>query len=106
MGSSPTRPTSSAAVPTRASCWHRPRAQTQPEVEPAPESEISPRADQEAGGQSGPDDQAARLDRLVGQTAKAALRFAAEEATRKARAEYAARLEREAHAEPEHIVRA
>ena len=83
-----------------------PKRKPQPEVEPASESEISPRADQEADGQSGPDDQAARLDRLVGQTAKAALRFAAEEATRKARAEYAARLEREAHAEPEHIVRA
>ena len=78
----------------------------QPEVEPASESENSPRTDQEADGQSGPDNQAARLDRLLGQTTEAAQRFTAEEPIRKARAEYAARLEREAHAEPEHIVRA
>jgi hypothetical protein len=78
----------------------------QPEAEPASEPENSPGADQEADGQSGPDDQAARLDRLLGQATEAAQRFTAEEATRKARAEYTARLEREAHAEPEHIVRA
>jgi hypothetical protein len=78
----------------------------QPEVEPASEPGNSPEADQEADGQSGPDDQAARLDRLLGQATEAAQRFTAEEATRKARAEYAARLEREAHAEPERIVRA
>ena len=77
-----------------------------PEVEPASEPENSPGADQEADGQSSPDDQAARLDRLLGQATEAAQRFTAEEATRKARAEYAARLVREAHAEPEHIVQA
>ena len=83
-----------------------PERNSQPEVEPASESENSPGADQEADGQSGPDDQAARLDRLLGQATEAAQRFTAEEPTRKARAEYAARLEREAHAEPEHIARA
>jgi hypothetical protein len=83
-----------------------PKRNPQPEVEPASEPENSPGTGQEADGQSGLDDQAARLDRLLGQAAEAAQRFTAEEATRKARAEYAARLEREAHAEPEHIVRA
>ena len=83
-----------------------PERNPQPEVDPASESENSPGADQEADGQSGPDNQAARLDRLLGQTTEAAQRFTAEEPIRKARAEYAARLEREAHAEPEHIVRA
>ena len=83
-----------------------PERNPQPEAEPASEPENSPRADQETNGQSGPDDQAARLDRLLGQTTEAAQRFTAEEATRKARAEYTARREREAHAEPEHIVRA
>ena len=83
-----------------------PERNPQPEAEPASEPENSPGADQEADGQSGPDDQAARLDRLLGQATEAAQRFTAEEAARKARAEYAARLEREAHAEPEHIVRA
>ncbi|MGH3205652.1 MAG: MobF family relaxase [Streptosporangiaceae bacterium] len=82
-----------------------PERNPQPEVEPAPEPENSPGADQEADGQAGLDDQAARLDRLLGRTTEAAQRFTAEEATRKARAEYAARLG-EAHAEPEHIVRA
>ena len=83
-----------------------PERNPQPEAEPASESENSPGADQEADGQSGPEDQAARLGRLLGQATEAAQRFIAEEATRKARAEYAARLKREAHAEPEHIVRA
>jgi TrwC relaxase/AAA domain len=83
-----------------------PERNPQPEVEPASEPENRPRADQEADGRSGPDDQAARLDRLLGQATEAAERFTAEEAARKARAEYAARLEREADAESEHIVRA
>ena len=83
-----------------------PERNPQPEAEPLSEPENSPGTDQEADDQSGPDDQAARLDRLLGQATEAAQRFTAEEATRKARAEYAARLEREAHAEPEHIVRA
>jgi hypothetical protein len=83
-----------------------PERDLRPEAEPASESENNPRADQEADGQSGPDAQAARPDRRLGQATEAAQRFTAEEAPRKARAEYAARLEREAHAEPEHIVRA
>jgi hypothetical protein len=83
-----------------------PERNPQPEVEPASESENNPGADQEADGQSRPNDQAARLDRLLGQATEAAQRFTAEEPTRKARAEYAARLEREAHAEPERIARA
>ena len=83
-----------------------PERNPQPEAEPALEPENNPGADQEADGQSAPDDQAARLDRLLGQATEAAQRFTAEEATRKARAEYATRLEREAHTEPERIVRA
>ena len=83
-----------------------PERNPQPEAEPMSEPESSPGADQEADGQSGPDDQAARLDRLLGQATEAAQRFTAENAAREARAEYAARLEREAHAEPEHTVQA
>ena len=78
----------------------------QPEPEPMPEPDSTPGAGQEAGGRSGPDDQAARLDRLLGQTTEAAQRLTAENAARQARAEYSARLEREAHAESEHIVHA
>ena len=85
--------------------WPPERA-PQPEPEPVPEPESSPRSDPEAVGQSGPDDQAARLDELLGRAAEAAQRFAAENAGREARAEYAARLEREAYAEPEHTVQA
>ena len=83
-----------------------PERNPQPEAEPVSEPESSPGADQEADGQSGPDDQAARLDRLLGQATEAAQRFTAENAAREARAEYAARLEREAYAEPEHTVQA
>jgi hypothetical protein len=78
----------------------------QREAEPPPELESSPGADQEADGQSGPDDQATWLDRLLGQATEAAQRFTADNAARETRAEYAARLEREAHAEPEHTVQA
>ena len=78
----------------------------QPEPEPMPEPDSTPGAGQEADGRSGPDDQAARLDRLLGQTTEAAQRLTAENAARQARAEYSARLEREAHAESEHIVHA
>ena len=66
-----------------------------------PEPENTPESDPEASGQSGPDDQTARLDALHAQVAEAAGRFTAAKADREARAKYAARLEREAHAEPE-----
>ena len=73
----------------------------QHESEPVRGPESSPGSDPEADGQPGPDDQTARLDKLLAQTAAAAERFTAEKADREARAQYAARLEREAHAEPE-----
>jgi AAA domain-containing protein/TrwC relaxase len=83
-----------------------PERHPQPEPEPMPEPDSTPGAGQEADGRSGPDDQAARLDRLLGQTTEAAQRLTAENAACQARAEYSARLEREAHAESEHIVHA
>ncbi len=73
----------------------------QHESEPVRGPESSPGSDPEADGQPGPDDQTARLDKLLAQTAAAAERFTAEKADREARAQYAARLEREAHTEPE-----
>jgi AAA domain len=78
----------------------------QPEPERVPEPESAPRSDPEADGQPGPYDQAARLDELFVQVTEAAQRFAAENAAREARAEYAARFEREASAEPEHAAQA
>ncbi len=79
---------------------------TQHESEPMRGPESTPGSDPEAGGQPGPDDQAARLDKLLAQTAEAAERFTAEKADREVRAQYAARLEREAHAEPERALQA
>jgi hypothetical protein len=73
----------------------------QHESEPVRGPESSPGSDPEADSQPGPDDQTARLGKLRAQTAAAAGRFTAEKADREARAQYAARLEREAHAEPE-----
>ena len=78
-----------------------PERTRQPEPERVPDPESNPRADPEADGQSGPDDKAPRLDQLFGQATEATQHFAAENADREARAEYAARLEREAYAEPE-----
>jgi hypothetical protein len=77
-----------------------------PEHTPQPESEAawagnSPGSDPEAYGQSGPDDQTARLDELLAQATEAAGCFTEEKADREGRAEHADRLEREAHAEPE-----
>jgi TrwC relaxase/AAA domain len=83
-----------------------PERHPQPEPEPMPEPDSTPGAGQAADDRSGPDDQAARLDRLLGQTTQAAQCLTAENATRQARAEYSARLEREAHAESDHIVHA
>ena len=68
--------------------------------------ERSPGSDPQADGRPGPDDQTARLDRLRAQAAAAAGRFTAEKAGREARAHYAARLEREAHTEPERALQA
>lgn len=73
----------------------------QHESEPVRGPESNPGSDPEADSQPGPDDQTARLDKLLAQTAEAAGRFTAD---REARAQYAARLEREAHAEPERIL--
>jgi hypothetical protein len=75
-----------------------------PQHEPVRGPESSPGSGPEANSQTGPDDQTARLDILLAQTAEAAERFTAEKAHRQARAQYAARLEREAHAEPEHAL--
>jgi hypothetical protein len=83
-----------------------PERNPQPEAEPGPEPESSPGAGQEADGHTGPDDQAARLDRLLGQATEAAQRVTAENTDREARAGYAARLDREAHAQPEHTAQA
>ncbi|HJY59245.1 MAG TPA: AAA family ATPase, partial [Streptosporangiaceae bacterium] len=73
----------------------------QHESEPVRGPEISPWFDLEADGPPGPDDQTARLDKLLAQTAAVAEHFTAEKADRQARAQYAARLERQAHAGPE-----
>jgi hypothetical protein len=66
----------------------------------------SPGSDPQADRQPGPDDQTERLDQLLAQAAEVAGRFTAEKADREARAHYAARLEREAHAEPERTLQA
>jgi len=73
----------------------------QHESEPARGRESSPGSDPEADGQPAPDDQTARLDKLRAQAAEAVERFTAEKADQEARAQYAARLEQEAYAEPE-----
>jgi hypothetical protein len=78
----------------------------QPESGPVREPENSPGSDPEAHGQSGPDDQTARLDALLAQAAGAAGRFTKEKADRDARAGYAARLERQAHPEPARTLQA
>jgi len=73
-----------------------PERHPQPEAEPMLEPDSSPGAGQEADGRFGLTDQAAWLDRLVGQATGAAQRLTAENAAREARAGYAARLERHA----------
>ena len=83
-----------------------PERRPQPQSEPVREPENSPGSDSEAYGQSGPDDQTARLDELLAQATEAAGRFTQEKADREGRAQYATRLEREAHAGPERAVRA
>jgi len=83
-----------------------PERHPEPEAEPMPEPESSPGMGQEADGRSGPDTQAARLDRPLGQATETAQRLTAEDTAREARAGYAARLDREAHEQSEHIVQA
>ncbi len=73
----------------------------QHQSEPVPEPESNPGSDPQADGQPGPDGQTERRDKLLAQAAEAAERFTAEKAGRETRAAYAARLERDAHAEPE-----
>ncbi len=73
----------------------------QHEYQPVGGPESSPGSDSEADGQPGSDDQTAKLDKLRAKTVEAAKRFTAEKADREAKAQYAARLERQAHAEPE-----
>ena len=81
-----------------------PERTPQPESEPALGPENCPGPNPEPQGQSDPDDRTARLDELLAQVTQAAERFAEEKADREARAKYAARLEREAYAEPEHTL--
>jgi hypothetical protein len=78
-----------------------PERTPQPQSEPVREPESSPGPDPEAYGQSGPNDYTARLDELLAQAAEAAGGFTKGKTDWEGRAEYAARLEREAHAEPE-----
>jgi hypothetical protein len=68
----------------------------QPERAPQPSPTVDPQLD----------GQAARLDELLGQAAEATERLAADNANREARTEYAARIEREAQAVPEHTLQA
>jgi hypothetical protein len=53
-----------------------------------------------------PDGQAARIEQLLGHSAQAAECLAADNAEREVRAEYAARIDREARAEPEPTLQA
>ena len=76
----------------------------QPQPEPVREPENSPGSDPQADGQSGLDDQTARLDELLAQATEAAVRFTQEKADREGRAQYPARLEQQAHAEPERVL--
>jgi hypothetical protein len=59
-----------------------PERTPQPQSEPVREPENSPGSDSEAYGQSGPDDQTARLDELLAQATEAAGRFTQEKADR------------------------
>jgi hypothetical protein len=74
----------------------------EPEPERMPELDSSPRSGPQADVQPGRPDRAASLDEMLAQATEAAQGLAAENAGREARAEYAARLRREASAESEH----
>jgi hypothetical protein len=81
-------------------------ARARAQAEPVRQPENSPGPDPQAYRQSGPDDQTGRLDELLAQATEAAGRFTQEKADREGRAQYATRLERQAHAEPERALRA
>ena len=66
-----------------------------PQLQPGPAQEVSPESSME------PENQAARLDRLLGEAREAAQRVVAERDAEEARAEYAVRVEREAQAQYE-----
>jgi len=74
-----------------------------PQHVPEPDPPSAPRMDPEPSPQDEPahDDRAARLDDLLARADQAAQRLAAEQAVRQAESQYAARIEREAQAEPE-----
>ncbi len=76
--------------------------------QPGQAPQTRPEADPEPGlhGQHGPDNQAARLDKLLGHAAEAAERYTVGNAEWQTRAEYSARIEREAQAEPEPAMQA
>ncbi|HEU5385882.1 MAG TPA: MobF family relaxase [Streptosporangiaceae bacterium] len=73
-----------------------------PQRTPQPEQELRATPAPEVT----PGNQAARLDQLLGQAADVTKRLAANNAEQKARAQYAARMEREAQAEPEPALQA
>ena len=75
---------------------------TQPELTPQNDSATA----HEPDGRPSPDHQVARVNEMLAQAAAAAGRIAAEHAERKARAEYTARIEQEAHAQPERTLEA
>jgi TrwC relaxase/AAA domain len=81
-----------------------PERMPQPQSEPVREPENSPGSDPEAYGQSGLDDQTARHDELLAQATEAAGRFTQDKADREGTAQYAARLEPDAQAEPERVL--
>ncbi len=75
-----------------------------PQGTPEPDLGSAPKAspkDQSVPAQPTQDDRTARLDELLARADQAAQRIAAQQAERQASGEYAARLEREAQAQPE-----
>ena len=89
---------------------HKPQPEPGSEPEPAAGSPRAaepanwserPVSSPEAASDYEPDGRSARLDELLARVSQAAQRVAAETAGRQARAEYAARIEREAQAGPE-----
>jgi hypothetical protein len=76
-----------------------------PRHAPEPDRPSAPRTEPEPspGDEPAHDDTAARLDKLLAQADQAAQRIAAQEAERQASSDYAARIEREAQAEPQAV---
>ena len=73
---------------------HQPRAETEPETTP----ETKPLRTEPAAGHDNP---AAPITDAIGDMKEATQRFAEEQASRQARSEYAARISRQAEAQPE-----